>query len=244
MTTHPLSTLNLLTQSPFLRISHILSPTRPTQMTTRTAEEAELSQEEFDRDTNRQRTERDDPNLNPAPSISPPADSLDILEYIPIPAIDPIHIHGWDTHSTTDNLSTFQINSWKRETGAKLLAYKAYGGRMAERDEITKLRNLIVSTLNLNANPIIAPPTPETNEGRRDPNPVCSLIKGILPEKAQELITRVRYRSTRHSPPPETNKPPEIHIHRGPHGVLYTLQPTSFPIRHNPKGLHVPRRNR
>jgi len=59
-----------------------------------------------------------------------------------------------------------------------------------------KLRETIKSTLGLANNPTIAPPSPESEKGRRDTNPTCALVKGILPEKEQELIERVSPQNT------------------------------------------------
>jgi len=118
--------------------------------------------------------------------------ALNVLTYIPTPTLDPLHIHGWDSHTTMDNLSSFQITRWNNKPRAKVLAYKVYGGRIDEHNEITKLCKIIRTTLNLANNPTIAPPSLETDRGRKDANPVCALIKGILPEKEQELINQVR----------------------------------------------------
>jgi len=62
----------------------------------------------------------------------PDDNALDILNYVPRPMLDPLHIHGWDAYTTMDNLSSFQVTSWNNETSAKVLAYKAYGGRIDE----------------------------------------------------------------------------------------------------------------
>jgi hypothetical protein len=197
--TYPPSTLDLLCQNPYLRLPQLLTPIISSIMTTRSAEEADIFPEERERDTNRQKTTQAT-TPTPKSDIDREKAILDILTYTPIPDLDPIHIHGWDTFSTTENLAPFQVNAWKAEPGAKLLAYKAYGGRITEREEIVKLRNIIVATLNLAANPTIALPTPEIDRGKKDPNPTCSLIKNLLPEKAEELIALVSHATTR--PPP------------------------------------------
>lgn len=189
-TTHPppSSILDLTKPKTHPRIPlTAFSPTTP-HMPTRSAEEAELPPDDTARSATRQRTAQDEQDHD---TDMPEDNALDILSYVATPALDPLHIHGWDSHTTTDNLSAFQITSWNNEPGAKALAYKAYGGRIDERDEITKLRELIKSTLSLTNNPTIAPPSPETDRGKRDTNPVCALVKGIRPEEIQELLDRV-----------------------------------------------------
>jgi hypothetical protein len=77
---------------------------------------------------------------------------------------------------------------WNQETGAKLLAYKAFSGKITECDEISKLHDLIKTDLNLATNPIIAPPSPKLTGEGKEVGPFCALVKGILPKKAVEFV--------------------------------------------------------
>ena len=158
-------------------------------MTTRTADEADLSLSDSEREAMRPRI-----NLNLAietPAPAGPGDELDILNFIPVPPPDPLQIHGWDKHSTMDNLSTFQINAWNKDSGPKLLTYKAYGGKIDDHSELSKLRDIITLALEPENSPTVAPPSPEHDRGKRDANPLCTFVKDILPEQVQDLLSRV-----------------------------------------------------
>ena len=109
-------------------------------MTTRTAEEAELSSAD---DTRRNPCARKEGNNgSDGIAMEEPNNALDVLTYIPIPEVDPLHIHGWDSFTTIDNLNPLQATAWGDEQGAKLLTYKAGGGRLDNREEIIHLRTL------------------------------------------------------------------------------------------------------
>ena len=167
-------------------------------MTTRTAEEAELSDPSTCPEHTRPRT--DDPsNGRTSLSDSKQGDALDALTYIRAPSRDPLEIHGWDQSTTMENLSRAQGDMWMNEEGAKILAYRAYGGKINDIDDLAKLRNDIKSTLGINTNPIVAVPIPEIGKTKKDTPPFCTLVKGITPEQARELVTRVR---PNHPPPP------------------------------------------
>ena len=75
---------------------------------------------------------------NPSPTPVPPAQEqeLDALTYIPVPPIDQLCVQGWDSHSTFKNLNLAQKSIWDSEKAAKLLAYKAYRGRIEGCEEI------------------------------------------------------------------------------------------------------------
>lgn len=187
------SILDLLTPRPHLRLnSHSLLTRTSPWMTKRTADEADLSPDDGECDNIRPKTTNNDGSPDIDATMAKHANKLDLLKFIPIPPLDPLHIHGWDANSTMDNLNPYQVTTWKNDPGAKLFTYKAYGGRIDDRNELTKLRDTITKMLNLPAPPTIAPPSPDQDRGRRDGNPVCALIKDILPEQDQDLITRVR----------------------------------------------------
>lgn len=176
-------------------------------MTTRTADEAEIMSDDDQRVSTRAKTSNDTPAT--AEDHAATTKALDLLSYIPPPPVELLHIHGWNPSSITDNQSREQVALWDAETGAKVLVYKANGGRIDSRDEITKLRDIIQNTLGSGPSPIIAAPIPEVERGRRDGSPVCSLVRGILPDKVQLLIN-MRFISTAtlsvffipYSPPP------------------------------------------
>ena len=160
-------------------------------MAARTAEEAELSDENIDRSAPRPRTEKNANNAAPAP---PPDDlqekDLDVITYLPTPPPEPLDIQGWDTVSNLENVHPAQEAKWKAVTGAKLLTYKAYGGKIEEAEDIAKIQDLIKVSLGLTTDPTVASPNPLENLTRRDPPPFCALVKNLSPEKAQELIER------------------------------------------------------
>ena len=101
------------------------------------------------------------------------------------------------THTITENLSTKQINMWTNEKDVKVLAYRAYGGKISAIEDLTKLRDDIKSTLDTTHNPIVTAPALENGRDKKDSPPFCTLIKGISPENTRELIARVR---TSHAP--------------------------------------------
>ena len=71
------------------------------------------------------------------------------------------------------------------------VTYKAYGGRIDDREDIIKVRELIRKLFKITTGPMVSPPAPEVNLGKKDTLPFCALIRGISPEKAQELIKKV-----------------------------------------------------
>ena len=159
-------------------------------MTTRTAEEAELSSADDTRRNPRARKEGN--NRNDDIAMEEPNNALDVLTYITIPEEDPLHIHGWDSFTTTNNLNPLQATAWGDEQGAKLLTYKAGGGRLNNREEIIHLRDSLMTALETQVVPTIAPPSPENVRDGKDTHPVCSLIKGIQSEEAEKLLEMVR----------------------------------------------------
>ena len=140
-------------------------------MAARTAEEAGLSDGDNDRSTQRARTEKtaNTANPDPPPSDSPQGDGLDMLTYLPTPPPDPLDIHSWDKLSIFENVHPAQIAKWNAITEAKLLVYKAYGGRIEGKEDVTEIQNLIRSTLELSSDPTIAVPSSLENLSRRDP---------------------------------------------------------------------------
>ena len=208
-------------------------------MTTCTAEEAELSDPSTCPEPTRPRT--DDPsNERASLSDSEQGDALDALTYIRAPSRDPLEIHGWDQSTTMENLSRAQGDMWMNEEGAKILAYRAYGGKINDIDDLAKLRNDIKSTLGINTNPIVAVPIPETGRTKKDTPPFCTLVKGITPEQARELVTRVR---PNHPPPPLGKLTPNstlaIHIHEGVHDSLHPIHTPALLVHDHPQGFRL-----
>ena len=162
--------------------------------TTRSAEEADLIEDHGDQSTTYPKTDNNPAMNNPSPTPVPPAQEqeLDALTYIPVPPIDQLCVQGWDSHSTFKNLNLAQKSIWDSKKAAKLLAYKAYRGRIEGCEEIAALHELIKNTLETTKVPIIAAPIPEIVKGRRDAAPVCTLIKGITPGEAETLINKVK----------------------------------------------------
>ena len=95
------------------------------------------------------------------------------------------------THTIMENLSSKQISTWTNKKDAKVLAYRAYGGKISVAEDLAKLRSDIKSSLNTTHNPIVAAPTPENRRDKKDSPPFCMLVKGISTENARELIARV-----------------------------------------------------
>ena len=188
----PPSTLDILIQRPHLRLSNATTILHLPNMTTRSADEAELPNEREDRDATRPRTE-DTPNGNTAPVITRDEGmkALDILTYIRHPPLNPIQIQGWDAIKALENISEAQRNIWTDATEAKVLTYKAYRGKIEDREDIIKVRELIRKSLKITTNPTISPPAPKVNLGKKDTFPFCALVRGISPEKVQELIEKV-----------------------------------------------------
>ena len=62
----------------------------------------------------------------PDPDVPSPEDAeamtkaLDILTYVPLPPLDPLQVHGWDSIKVMENVSPAQINMWNKATGAKV----------------------------------------------------------------------------------------------------------------------------
>ena len=120
-------------------------------MAIRTAEEAELS----DTAPDPVRLKKSDTSdlEEPLSPLEEEADSaLDALTYVFAPKKDPLEIHGWDAISTLDNINPIQCTLWTTVQGAKVLAYKAYRGRISEPEEVAQLRDGIKRMLRLTDN--------------------------------------------------------------------------------------------
>ena len=163
-------------------------------MTTRTAEEANLS----DPQEERARVVR--PRIGtpsyasvakPQPQQNPePVATLDGLDYTHPPPPHPLDIHGWNPTTTFKNLDNTQRALWNAEPGEKVLAYKAYGGRIEDKDEVIKLGEIIKAGLNLSEDPSVATPVPATKSKKHLP-PLCALIGGLPPAKVRVLLNMV-----------------------------------------------------
>ena len=159
-------------------------------MTTRNAEEAELP----DAAPAPVRPRIGGPTTTaeqPTPQDTEMEDALDALNYVHPAERDPLEIHGWDSTKTLELHNPIQRTLWVNVQGAKVLAYRAYGGRISETEEVTQLRDGIKAALSLTNNPIVSPPTPADNAAKRDTGPLCALISNLSNEKAQELISKV-----------------------------------------------------
>ena len=229
----------LLAHSPLKPLTTVSEPSPP-PMSRRNAEEAEIVFDEDERNAVRPRTDLE-PTVD-APAGANIPDAYDVLHYLPIPPLDPLHIHGWDTASKAGNQNRSQVARWDDKTGAKILAYKAYGGRLDNSEDISRLREIIKSSVGTEALPTVAPPIPILEGGKKDDPPLCALVKDILPEKAQELLDKARltFHSTHRA---LTNPQSEIRLHPRAHGPIHPLLPTSVPLRHDPQGLLVPRQD-
>ena len=176
------------------------TPVPSSQMLTRKADEADLSDGHEEHSATRPRTNISEKEQQENDKvIRDPALDLDAVNLLPIPRHNQLDIHGWDEHTTLENLNLAQRAMWTTEKGAKVLAYKAYGGRLDGAEEAMKLREAIKSALDITTNPTVAVPIPDTAGNRKDFPPFCALVKGITPEKAQELIKRVSRRLSTHN---------------------------------------------
>jgi hypothetical protein len=164
-------------------------------MTTRTAEEADIAIDDEQRESTRVRTDEPAPPEPPDANANTTAKKLDVLTYLRLPEFSAIHIHGWDAITKIENQDPGQVAMWDDDPGAKLLVYKAYGGRIDSVDEITRLQEIIGDAINATTPLSVAPPIPVNAVTKKEGAPLCSLVSNILPEKAQELIER-RFIST------------------------------------------------
>jgi hypothetical protein len=150
-------------------------------MPTRTADDAGLPGGPTDRDAIRPRTDDhpvdDDYELDAANLAA----NLDILNHVPPPPLDPLQIHGWDTLKALENVNLAQATIWTNMTQAKVWAYRAYGGKLENTEEVILARELIKSALGLEQNPAVGPPVAETISGRKDFPPHCALVSTIPP---------------------------------------------------------------
>ena len=160
-------------------------------MTTRTAEEAGLPGDHEHRAVRLRTGSFKGVAGAENPQDTDTAEELDALAYIDIPEPNPLDIHGWNQNTVFENLDKAQLSLWNAEPGTKILAYKAYGGRIEDREEATKLRDLIKTNLNLDANPTVTIPVPETRNNRKDTPPYCALVGGITEAKARDLLNMV-----------------------------------------------------
>ena len=170
-------------------------------MTIRTADDAELSDSTPD-PVRFKTNDHDDPTETMVSQNQAVDPALDALTYVSAPERDPLEIHGWDSIATLENLNPVQRSLWEAVPDEKVLAYIASGGRISEPEEVAQLRDGIKAALNLTTNPMVAPPTPALNKGRKEALPLCALISGMTNGKAQELIHKV----SNLSPVPEPNR--------------------------------------
>ncbi|KAF9791003.1 hypothetical protein BJ322DRAFT_1208279 [Thelephora terrestris] len=182
-------------------------------MPTRSAEEAQLS--DTDDETRNIRLKTRNTRLKtthetPIPTAeTAQANSdvrlLDPLSYVNIPTPHPLDIQGWHRDRALEHVDSHDIHTWMDNYRHKVLVYKAYGGRIEDRKEEVKIRDLIKTTLGMEFNPtIIVPkpakfnptiivPEPDTMKG---PRPFCALVQGMGQQHADDLISR-KYISTK-----------------------------------------------
>ena len=201
-------------------------------MTTRTVEEAELSDPSTCPEPTRPRTEDEKMSL----SDSKQDDALDALTYIRVPTRDPLEIHRWDQSTTMENLAADQVKMWLDEQGAKVLAYRAYGGKLDKADDLAKLRKDIRSTLGADTNPVVAVSVPKVEKNKKDTPPFCTLIKGITPEQVQELLAKVGEATPLHKRSHPTSPPSDLSPRRSPQCSSSHLRPNP-PHSQPPSGV-------
>lgn len=198
-------------------------------MAIRTAEDAGLPTDRSDKDAVRPRTDGFPAGNADPMAVEPPATddnlaaddsliiedvseeevsnqmrALDILTYFPHAPRDPLQVHGWDYLKAFGNVSPAQVTIWSKITEPKILLYKAYGGKVGGKEDQVYLRELIRESLQTTEDPVVATPIPDPNR-KGDGFPPCALIRGILAEKAEELIRKVRQRP---NPPRENTNIP------------------------------------
>ena len=212
-------------------------------MPTCTAEEAELSDPSTCPEPTQPRT-GDSNSEKMVLSDNEQDDALDTLTYIRAPTQDPLEIHGWDYSTTMENLATDQCSMWMNEEGAKVLTYRAYGGRLDNIEDLAKLRNDIKSALGTNMNPVVAVSVPKNGKNRKDTPPFCMLIKGITQEQAQELVTRVRATRPYHDEYSHPISPLVIHFYEGNHNTIHPIHTPTLLICDHPQGFYLPQRDR
>ena len=164
-------------------IAHTINPqTVVDEMPTRNAEEADLSNASQEQTNNRQKTapvpndiDMNSPNSDQGLTIEqtsmdkdqPGQDgnttlpNLNAIHYLATPTPNPLEVQGWDDNTTLEGVNPIQQSKWKSDTGAKVLIYKAYGGRIDTKDKVTQLREILKNTLRMSSNPTIAVPIPE-----------------------------------------------------------------------------------
>ena len=116
--------------------------------------------------------------------------TIDSLAIVDLPDPDPFDLHGWTPETIFENVEKSQRKLWIADPDPKVLAYKAYGGRIESIDDILKIGDIIKTALSLSEPPAIAPPIPESLITRKDAPPYCALITGISLTTAEELISR------------------------------------------------------
>lgn len=122
--------------------------------------------------------------------VMQPEPTLVALKDVPPTPLDPLNVHGWDYLSIFENLSPVQRNLWEMVEGSKVLAYRAYGGRISGLDDVSQISDSIKAALGLQAPPVVAPPTPAMGKQKRDSPPYCALVSGISAETAETLVER------------------------------------------------------
>lgn len=185
----PPSTLTILTSRPHLLLQH--PPTTMPQMATRTAEEADLSDSAPDPVRLKANVPDEDTEMDTIQNQEAEV-VLDGLTYVKTPIINPLDVHSWDDLTTLENLNQVQRTMWTNIQGRKVLAYRAYGGKISEPEEVAQLRDEIKRSLGADVQPTVSPPTPDFDRNKREASPpFCTLISDIMLEKAQALIAQV-----------------------------------------------------
>ena len=112
----------------------------PTEdMAARKADEADLSDNSEERSAPRPKTGKDDTTSTPTPPTDIQEKDLDVIHYLRTPYPNPLDVQGWDNAATLENLIPAQEAKWKAVSEAKLLVYKAYGGKIEDKEDVTKI---------------------------------------------------------------------------------------------------------
>ena len=127
---------------------------------------------------------------------------------------------------------------WRVEQGAKVLVYRAYEGRIDDKEEVTKLHKMIKLTLNPESNPKVAIPILEEARGRRDAPPFCMLVKGITEEEAKQLITKMSHITITCGPSLTPHKQRFLSM-VDLMVFIIPFAPPTLPVHHHPQGVCV-----
>lgn len=116
--------------------------------------------------------------------------ALDTLTYVTFPEMNPLEVHGWDSKTVFENISPTQKALWESVLYPKILAYKAYRGRITELEEVTQLHEAIKKALEMLAHPLITPLALAFGKQRKDTPLYCALIGDLTEAQPRALLKR------------------------------------------------------